>query len=50
MPPIHSILPSNTEITTVFGSPIEVKQNDSPSAEDINAVFVEVRLNWNSEE
>lgn len=38
IPPMKSVIPHNTRITTVFGSPIPVQQNDTPSEEEVNRI------------
>lgn len=41
---MQSILPHNTQYTTVFGSPIPVKQMDQPSEEEIQRIHTLVGM------
>lgn len=44
IPPIRSVVPHNTQITTVFGAPIPVTKCEHPSEEEVNRVHEEVRV------
>lgn len=44
IPPLRSIIPHNTQITTVFGSPIPVTKCACPSEEEVNRVHDEVAM------
>lgn len=44
IPPIRSVIPHNTQITTVFGAPIPVTKCEHPSEEEVNRVHEEVSV------
>ena len=44
MPPISHLLPRNTQITTVFGSPIPVEKCENPSEEMVLEIHKKVIL------
>lgn len=41
---MQSILPQNTQLTLVFGSPIPVEKKEQPTDEDINRIHKQVGL------